>query len=310
MKDLKTMNSFPDKPDKEFTIIKQLIKRIRKLASLDKLRLDESLHQSELNLHLFKYLDYCGIDKLEYLKKYLMHLQPFMIKEFSTQEKFDNAICILDNMYRISLYIKLDTTKGEEMIISFHENNKNGIATKSKNIARNGDRVFVIPDSIDSYVEGQGAASIKLFSTRGIRTFPIHIGAVRYDEDYYSVNYTAIDNAIVAVCNEYLEDLYTADLDFSKINIFSTAQQLSYTSYGNDKLSNISLLIDSFLIQDNQISREVSDSALCIYCSHLILTDNEKSELLDILKTRYSVNSSRIMPYLLERVENNIEAIK
>ena len=102
---------------------KQLARRLRRLARLDRLEIDDSEHNSGLNKHLFKYLDYLGIEKLEYVKHYLSTIQPFMLTEMKSQEKFDNAICVLDGYYRISLYIKVDATKGEVIVVSFHENN-------------------------------------------------------------------------------------------------------------------------------------------------------------------------------------------
>ena len=83
-------------------------------------------------------------------------------------------------------------------------------------------------------------------------------------------------------------------------------QQLSFTSFGNDIFSNISLLIDSILIQKDAIGRQVSDAALVIYCNSLELLEADKKELLLTLKERFKVNSSRVVPRLLERIESNI----
>lgn len=290
--------------DVEFTIRKQLALRLRHLAKLDRLRIDESEHASGLNLHLFKYLDYCGVDKLQYVRDYLAHIQPFMITEFKSQEKFDSAICVLDNMYRIAVYIKVDATKGEEIVVSFHENNKNGIATRTRQIRD--EYVYVFADNIGASVREKNAYSLDLFITRGIQSVHIEIPGKRYDEQGFLVRYSSIENALLQICNQYLEDLYTADLDFEQISQFSSVQQLSFTSYGRDMLSNISLLIDSLLIQTRPIARQVADAALCIYCGSKKLTDADKTELLEVLSIRYQVNSSRILPELLNRIEQNI----
>ena len=133
-----------EKQDDELAGKKLLCKRLRRLSRLDRIKLDESEHASGLNKHLFKYFDFIGVDKLDYIKKYLEHIQPFMVKEVKTQEKFDNAICVLDEYYRISVYIKLDATKGEEVIVSFHENNKNGVA-KRESLKRTDKEVYVFP---------------------------------------------------------------------------------------------------------------------------------------------------------------------
>ena len=102
-------------------------REIRKLAKLDRIQLDETTHRSGLNKHLYSYIEYCGVDVKSYIKDYLANLQPYMIQRFSSQEPNDNFICVLDHMYRISLYIKIDKSFGKEVIVSFHENNKRGI---------------------------------------------------------------------------------------------------------------------------------------------------------------------------------------
>ncbi|MCR4684195.1 MAG: helix-turn-helix domain-containing protein [Lachnospiraceae bacterium] len=288
--------------DQEFLIKKNLARRLRRLARLDRLQLDESKHASGLNLHLFKYLDFLGLDKLTFIREYLSHIQPYMITEMKSQEKFDNAVCVLDEYYRISVYIKADATKGEEIIVSFHENHKGGIAKRNLQLNRN-EYVYVFADSVGSHVIGTEQYSINLFIMRGVRNFPLSVAAVKYDDDGFLVRASAISNALVDISNRYLEDLYTSDLDFSEIELFSSLQQLSFTSFGNDIFSNISLLIDSLLIQKDATSRQVADAALCIYCSNVELLENDKTELLNTLKARFRVNSVKMLPQIIERVE-------
>ncbi len=292
-------------PDTEFLLQKQLAYKLRRLARLDRIKLDESKHASGRNLHLFKYLDYLGIDKLEYLRTYLANIQPFMITEMNSQEKFENAICVLDQFYRISVYIKVDATKEEEIIVSFHENEKNGIAKKNPIFPKD-NYVYVFAESLGSYVIPTDSYTINLLITRGVSTFPINVPAKKYDEDGFLVNYTYINNALTDIANQYLEDLYSADLDFSAIEVFSSLQQLSFTSYGHDCFSNISLLIDSILIQTDANAKMISDGALCIYCNSLDLLESDKKELISTLTTRFEVNSSHALPEILERVKMNI----
>ena len=310
MSGFEKMNQLTAKPepnivDADFLNKKLLARKLRKLARLDRIVLDESEHDSKLNLHLFKYLDYLGIDKLDYIKSYLKTIQPFMLTEMKSQEKFENAICVLDGGYRISLYIKVDSTKGEEVIVSFHENNKNGIAKTNTKFSNN-TYVYVFADSIGSHVLDSDNYTINLFITRGVKTIPINVPATKYDEDGFLVRLSYITNAITDIVNQYLEELYTSDIEFSQIDLFSSLNQLSFTSYGNDIFSNISLLIDSVLVQTNPISKQVADGALCIYCSSVQLLENDKKELLEALKERFRVNASRVMPLLIERIENNL----
>ncbi len=291
--------------DKEFQIRKNLARRLRKLARLSRLTINEDSHASGLNLHLYRYLDFIGLDKLDFIKDYLSHIQPYMISEFKSQEKFDNAICVLDEYYRISVYIKVDATKGEEVVVSFHENNKGGLARQNLFIKREG-FVYVFADSVGSHVEGSDNYSINLFIMRGVRTFPLNVAAVRYDADGFMVRAVDINNALIGISNRYLEDLYTSDLDISDIELFSSLQQLSFTSFGNDVFSNISILIDSLLIQRDSISRQIADAALCIYCGSIELMESDIKELIETLRIRFSVNSVRVLPQILKRVELNL----
>ena len=294
-----------EKQDDELADKKLLCKRLRRLSRLDRIKLDESEHISGLNKHLFKYFDFIGVDKLDYIKKYLEHIQPFMIKEVKTQEKFDNAICVLDEYYRISVYIKLDATKGEEVIVSFLENNKNGVA-KREPIKRTNQEVYVFPESISSHVVGTDKYTINLFITRGATSLPMTVSARKCDDEGFWVRMSDISRNMIETANSYLQDLYTAELEYSEIEPFYSLQQISFTSYGTDVFSGISLLIDSLLMQMSPLSKQVADSALCIFSSTIELPDITKKELLDTLRERYKVNSVRILPEILKRVELNL----
>lgn len=294
-----------EKQDDELAGKKLLCKRLRRLSRLDRIKLDESEHASGLNKHLFKYFDFIGVDKLDYIKKYLEHIQPFMVKEVKTQEKFDNAICVLDEYYRISVYIKLDATKGEEVIVSFHENNKNGVA-KREPLKRTDQEVYVFPESISSHVVGTDKYTINLFITRGATSLPMAVSARKCDEEGFWVRMSDITRNMIETANSYLQDLYTADLDYSEIEPFYSLQQISFTSYGTDVFSGISLLIDSLLIQMSPFSKQVADAALCIFCSTIELPEITKKELMDTLRERYKVNSVKILPEILRRVELNL----
>lgn len=294
-----------EKQDDELANKKILCKRLRRLSRLDRIKLDESEHASGLNRHLFKYFDFIGVDKLDYIKKYLEHIQPFMIKEVKTQEKFDNAICVLDEYYRISVYVKLDATRGEEVIVSFHENNKNGVA-KREPLKRTDQEVYVFPESISSHVVGTDKYTINLFITRGATSLPMTVSARKCDDEGFWVRMSDISRNMIETANSYLQDLYSAELDYSEIEPFYSLQKISFTSYGTDVFSGISLLIDSLLIQMSPFSKQVADAALCIFCSTIELPEITKKELMDTLRERYKVNSVKILPEILRRVELNL----
>ena len=149
---------------------------LRKLAKLDRLKLDETEHRSGLNKHLFHYIEYCGETVLEYVKNYLSNLQPYMIERRKDQEKKKSYICVIDNMYRISVYINVDKSFGEEMIVSFHEDNIRGVAKTNALIKNKRNRlVSVFADSYGSIDMQNGNVSVKVLAQRGMKVLPLDI---------------------------------------------------------------------------------------------------------------------------------------
>ena len=218
-------------------------REIRKLAKLDRIQLDETTHRSGLNKHLYSYIEYCGVDVKSYIKDYLANLQPYMIQRFSSQEPNDNFICVLDHMYRISLYIKIDKSFGKEVIVSFHENNKRGIA-KENNMIRNklDYLVPVFADEICARIEGAVKDEIKVLMQRGMLLLPIRVMGQKCENGVYIVNEQELETPIIEQCNQYLRDMYTSDLDLEaldQVELFSVLHQISFTSYGNTVFSNI-----------------------------------------------------------------------
>lgn len=59
-------------------------RQIRKLAQSDGLTVDTSMHRSGLNLHLLSYSEYCELGIKQYIKSYLINLQPFMLHSLHT----------------------------------------------------------------------------------------------------------------------------------------------------------------------------------------------------------------------------------
>lgn len=284
-----------------------ICKKIRRYAKLDRLQLDESLHRSELNRHLFSYMEYCGCGVLEFIKGYLANLQPYMIVRRQEQEKSEHFICVIDELYFVSVYIKLDTTEHEEIVVSFHEDNRRGIARRNS-VRRNEQRLVpVFAENITAKVEGENNYVVRCLVQRGMKVLPVEIAAKKC-EDFFIVNKNEIDTVFIRYCNDYLQDVYTSDLnlDFSDIEVFSYLQQVSFTSYGRDTFSSISLLIDSLIIQPDTVSRRAADFALVTYAQSLRLTEEEMEELTAMLTERYRVRAVKEMDLILERVTDSL----
>lgn len=285
-------------------------KKLRRLAKLDRIILDEPEHRSGINKHLFCYLEYCGKDVLEYVKEYLSNLQPYMLERKKDQEPKDSFICVIDNMYRISLYIKVDTKQFEEVVVSFHENHKRGIAKDNSLLIWNkNEYIPVFADSLTSKVENQNQYSIKVMMQRGIMVLPINLSGYKCN-DFFIVYKPDFEREMLQYCNQYIRQLYTSDLQIpglDEIEVFATLQQISFTSYGRDTFSSLSLLIDSVHIQHDKISRGAADFALVTFSRNLKLTGEQKDELIDLLREKYAIQCNKDMDTLITRIEDNLE---
>ena len=282
-------------------------KKIRNIAKLDRLSIDETVHRSGLNKHLFNYIEYLGFKPLDFVKEYLSNLQPFMIERKKDQEKEKSFICVIDNLYKISIYIKVDTKNQEELIISFHEDNIRGIAKDNSaliKIVDNENLVPVFADSIGSINNENGNVSVKVFMQRGVKVLPLSVVGFKY-KDTFIVRKGDLDRQFIDYCNEYIRELYTSnlELDFNKIEVFSMLQQISFTSYGRDTFSSISLLIDSLTHQTDYNSKSAADFALVTFVSSLNLTDEQKVDLANLLDEKYKVTSIKSIDEILYRVK-------
>jgi len=272
-----------------------ICRKVRHLAALDRIVLDTSEHRDNRNMHLFKYLDYCGVDKKLFVKNYLSNLQPYMLSRNIEQEKSDNMICVLDNIYKVSLYIKLDTTFGKEMIVSFHEDHKRGVARDNSRLYNNHpSKVKIIADALTGGITDTNTKTFNVLIPRGVICVPVSLVGELQEDGTIAVQRNAIDDAILEICNQYIQDLYASNLDFPSLNeveLFSALQQLSFTSYGNSVFSNIFVLVDNMSAQNNPLHKKAASFALETYTSHLILTKDQKNELISLIR-QYVMTSS------------------
>lgn len=287
-----------------------ICKEIRKLAKLERIQLDESTHRSGLNKHLYSYIEYCGENVKTYIKNYLANLQPYMLQRFSSQEPSNNFICVLDHMYRISIYIKIDKTFDKEVIVSFHENNKRGIAKENNMIQNKQDYlVAVLADEVCARIDKSSREEIKVLMQRGMLLLPIRVMGQKCENGVYIVSKQDLETPIIDQCNQYLRDMYTSDLNLEALDhveLFSVLHQISFTSYGNTVFSNISLLIDNLAMQKSTIGKKAADFALVTYVEHLIVDKNQASELVDLIDEKYKVKSQKGLDLILDRVKDGL----
>lgn len=103
---------------------------------------------------------------------------------------------------------------------------------------------------------------------------------------------------------------YTSNLklDFDQVEVFSMLQQISFTSYGRDTFSSLSLLIDSIAIQQDSISKQTADFALVTFAQSLKLTENQKKELIELLNEKYMVSDIKSIDDILYRIKSAMYA--
>lgn len=97
-------------------------------------------------------------------------------------------------------------------------------------------------------------------------------------------------------------------LDFDQVEVFSMLQQISFTSYGRDTFSSLSLLIDSIAIQQDSISKQTADFALVTFAQSLKLTENQKKELIELLNEKYMVSDIKSIDDILYRIKSAMYA--
>lgn len=286
----------------------KVCRKLRALARLDRITLDTSTHRSGLNQHLFEYIEYCGLDTLTFVKTYLSNLQPYMIQRRKDQESLKSYLCVIDNLYKVSVYIKADTKQFEEIIISFHEDNKRGVAKSNKiQLYSRNQYVPIFADSVLSKVADENRYVVKVMAQRGLLELPLEVVGFKC-QDIFIVNRTSIDALFLSYCNDYIKELYTSDLnlDFDRIEVFSVLQQLSFTSYGKDTFSSISILIDSLCAQSDYISRQAADFALVTFVQSLKLTSEQQEDLKRLLDTKYMVSDIKRIDIILQRIKDNL----
>ena len=101
---------------------------------------------------------------------------------------------------------------------------------------------------------------------------------------------------------------YSKKLDFDQVEVFSMLQQISFTSYGRDTFSSLSLLIDSIAIQQDSISKQTADFALVTFAQSLKLTENQKKELIELLNEKYMVSDIKSIDDILYRIKSAMYA--
>lgn len=285
-------------------------KKIRRIAKSSNLTLREEDSDSPRRKHLFNYIRFCGQEPIDFIKEYLSHLQPYMIKRYKEQEYAKEILCVLDTEYAISLYIKIDTKQFKEVIVSFHESSKGTVAKKPSPEGYRHEKVPVIAETVRSYVEGTNNYVIQVLMQRGLLALPVTVPAEKCGE-VFLVRRSEIELELLTYCNNYISELYVSKLNVNmdEVTIFTQLQEISFSSYNKDICSTISLIIDSLYIQKDTISKRAVDSALMTYTGQLFLTSEDRAELIATLRDKFTISSHKTIDSVLDRIESNIKIV-
>lgn len=258
-------------------------KKVRQLAMQDRIIFDELEYRTGLNKQLLDYIEYCGMDILVFIKDYCSNLQPFMIEKITEKQGERNLICVIDDLYRVSVNIK----RCEKIEISFRENSLSIVEENNTPAKVLPECVPIFADCILGKVENENKYSVRVLVQRGLAIVPVLVRAAGI-KDFFVVEKKLIDKELLLLCNDYIMDLYMSNLemDLDKTEIFSELQLISFTAQGRSTFSNTSLLIDNLMKEKDNVGGAIADLVLVTYVQSLWLTKEQRLTLLNLLEQR------------------------
>lgn len=269
--------------------------KIRHLAALEKFSLVSGFHDSNASKHLFSYAKFCRLDLMKFIRTCLMNAQPYQISLRTNSIAF---IYTMDNHYSLVIYFGMEPSRARSMTVFFDAEASECYLSKKS------DYMPVFVNNCRAHDSETGIVAADVLIQRGLAVMPVTVAARQYGQ-VFIVRRDDVDNALLDYCNTYLIDLYNSDLnlDFSKIDISLSIQQVSFSEYGRNIFETVSLLIESLCAQDNMVTRTTADFALVTYVGSLKLIPPQKKELAALLDFRYAGSSIEAMPRILERVK-------
>lgn len=219
-----------------------LRKKLRSVAQSRNLKIDESQHHDSNNLGLKVFLESCGVDFKNFVKEYLLNVQPFMIHLDTDRSRSSSDFsCIIDPAYRMPLWVELYSTQFKEQIISFHE--LNWYSNKYNALYKKQDKLLCIPQNIALCGVGE-VAPFTISVQKGLCRLDLIVYGTRVSEECIKVDYASYNTALMAECNRLLDSA----LQCAPVNAlrFSEENQVSFTSYGTQIQNEISLILDLY----------------------------------------------------------------
>ena len=279
--------------DEEATLLsdtdKQLInvcKKIRKMAALDRVEISKATqqHNNSDNRHLFNFIELCGMTVREFILNYLSNLQPFQLELYKAQA-YDKAVrCIIDFSYNTPIYLKVEFTPYDVILVSFHENqNKRLDVYKDR-----WDKYSLILTSTDANVGEYTYSQIKI--AHGLLVFTPFVAGKVMRNDVIRVNSLDLATILLQYANDKISDLIDNSIPVS----FSSIKQLSFTSYGAALLNDVSILVDAAVTIKDTVLLNAFSTIINSKLSEIKALDSG-DELLDALDSRYSLKSGELV---------------
>lgn len=272
--------------------------KIRRIASSKDLKLDTSVHKVTFNTYILDFIKAVGLEPLDFIRDYLRSIQPYMIRRDRNQEITKNTRCIIDFTYYIPFYIKVDMTQFNELIVSFHEDYNR----KDFSINKTQEYYLLITDK-----KLERSPEEQVFSStipRGFMFLNYRSFSYILDHNCVKVRKNDLDTFISGTVIELLNTFVESD----KFDIINS--DISFTSYGDHILNNISLVVD--LIMSNSKNKRftlaASTTLLDLLSQLEQMTDSEN--LKRILINRFSTrNLNKLSSTSLETLNSVINLI-
>lgn len=275
-----------------------LCRNIRQFVALGQIEINTKEHSISDNLHLVKFLEICGKSFKEVILQYLTDIQPFQLKRDASQEYDNSVYCVIDLSYSFALYLKITFTSDKGIVISFHENQ---IMNQKKYKKETSDLNYMIAKT--SLPAGT-FASIPVKISHGLVTFEFVTTCFIIDTDLVRVNLEHVNSIYLEYANQKISDLVGEQRE-----VFSSIKEVSFTSYGEAILNNISVLVDAicFTHLKQQEKLELIDTLRLQMIGLVQLPDSQK--YIEALDERYSMKLGKasFQPRILLELETEVE---
>ncbi len=205
--------------------------KIRRAANSNNVVIDKTEHRDSDNLHLFRFIELCNYSVDEFVLRYLRNLQPFSLREDASQKYDKKIICVISLGFKYCLYVKVDTTQFCEIVVSFHEDQFYS--------HRGNEFSGLLLGGVKSEVGEFSSQTIAI--PWGFKIFHIGLFCQCVKEGVFRCEPKILSNYLVNEANNFLADCLNNQQVFTK---FNNLKQISFTSYGESILNEISILID------------------------------------------------------------------